>query len=125
MPELQGRLPIRVELNKLSKEDIIRILSEPENSLIKQYQALMATESVELIFDESAIERLADYTIICNNEIENIGARRLYTILEKLLEEISFNANEMKKTRIMIDEKYVEKYLQDIAGKKDLARFIL
>lgn len=125
LPELQGRLPIRVELNKLSKEDIIRILSEPENSLIKQYQALMATESVELIFDESAIERLADYTIICNNEIENIGARRLYTILEKLLEEISFNANEMKKTKIMIDEKYVEKYLQDIAGKKDLARFIL
>jgi ATP-dependent HslUV protease ATP-binding subunit HslU len=85
LPELQGRLPIRVELNKLSKEDIIRILSEPENSLIKQYKALMETENIELIFDRSAIEKIADYTIDCNNEIENIGASRLHTILEKLL----------------------------------------
>ena len=125
LPELQGRLPIRVELNKLSKEDIIRILSEPENSLIKQYKALMETENIELIFDRSAIEKIADYTIDCNNEIENIGARRLHTILEKLLEEVSFSADQMTEKTVIIDDKYVESALKNIAGKKDLAKFIL
>jgi ATP-dependent HslUV protease ATP-binding subunit HslU len=125
LPELQGRLPIRVELNKLSKQDIIRILSEPSNSLIKQYKALVATEGVELSFDNLAIEKIADYTIDCNNEIENIGARRLHTILEKLLEDISFSADSMDNKKLVIDEKYVENVLKDIAGKKDLAKFIL
>lgn len=125
LPELQGRLPIRVELNPLSKDDMIRILTEPEASLVKQYVALMATENCELSFEDSAIEKLADLATEINRDVENIGARRLHTILEKLLEDISFNASEKKNQKISIDSKYVEKTLEGLIKNRDLSNFIL
>jgi ATP-dependent HslUV protease ATP-binding subunit HslU len=125
LPELQGRLPIRVELNPLSKEDMVRILNEPEASLIKQYIALIATEKCDLEFDKQAIERIAELATQINREVENIGARRLHTILEKLLEEISFNAPEKNNQTFKITAEYVDKALQGLIKNMDLSNFIL
>lgn len=125
LPELQGRLPIRVELNSLTKDDMIKILLEPETSLIKQYSALIGTEDVHLEFAASAIEKIADYAITVNLEVEDIGARRLHTILENLLEDISFEASEMKGKKITIDDKFVENQLSKIITNLDLDKFIL
>lgn len=125
LPELQGRLPIRVELHDLSKEDMVKILEEPDASLIKQYKALMETEEVELDFKKDGIEELASIATLVNENVENIGARRLHTILEKLLEEISFKAIQYKGKKISIDSKFVKEKLDNIAQKKDLSNFIL
>ncbi len=125
LPELQGRLPIRVELNSLTKDDMIKILLEPETSLIKQYSALIGTEDVHLEFAASAIEKIADYAITVNLEVEDIGARRLHTILENLLEDISFEASEMKGKKITIDDKFVENQLSKIITNLDLTKFVL
>ncbi|MCC8468196.1 MAG: ATP-dependent protease ATPase subunit HslU [Rickettsia endosymbiont of Eriopis connexa] len=125
LPELQGRLPIRVELNSLTKDDMMKILLEPETSLIKQYLALIGTEDVHLEFAASAIEKIADYASTVNLEVEDIGARRLHTILENLLEDISFEASEMKGKKITIDDKFVENQLSKIITNLDLAKFVL
>jgi len=125
IPELQGRFPIRVELNNLGKEDLKRILIEPRNSLIKQYISLLNTEGVQLDFTDDAIAEIAEIAFIVNENTENIGARRLYTILEKLLEDISFSAPDIKNEHITIDQKYVKKKLQNIIEKEDLSRYIL
>ena len=125
LPELQGRLPIRVELNALTKDDFIKILKEPDNSLIKQYTALLGTENVTLEFTEDAIDTIAEISTHINSTIENIGARRLHTILEKILDEISFEAPDKDGEKIKIDKAYVDKHLGDIAKDKDLSKFIL
>ena len=125
IPELQGRFPIRVELAALEKEDFRRILVEPQNALLKQYEALLATEGVTLVFTDEAIDRLAEMACEVNAQTENIGARRLHTLLEKLLEEVSFEAPEMADKRVVIDAAYVEKKLADITVNRDLSRFIL
>jgi ATP-dependent HslUV protease ATP-binding subunit HslU len=125
LPELQGRLPIRVELNALKEEDFIRILKEPDNSLIKQYTALLGTENVTLEFTDDAIDTIAEISTHINSTIENIGARRLHTILEKILDEISFEAPDKGGEKIKIDKAYVDKHLGDIAKDKDLSKFIL
>ena len=125
LPELQGRLPMRVELNSLTKDDMIKILLELETSLIKQYSALIGTEDVHLEFAASAIEKIADYAIAVNLEVEDIGARRLHTILENLLEDVSFEASEMKGKKITIDDKFVENQLSKIITNLDLAKFVL
>ncbi len=125
IPELQGRFPIRVELAALEKEDFRRILVEPQNALLKQYEALLATEGVTLVFTDEAIDRLAEMACEVNAQTENIGARRLHTLLEKLLEEVSFEAPEMADKRVVIDAAYVEEKLADITVNRDLSRFIL
>jgi ATP-dependent HslUV protease ATP-binding subunit HslU len=125
IPELQGRFPLRVELNNLTQEDLEKILKEPDNSLIKQYKALLKTEGIELVFQEEAIKELAKMAAIVNQQNENIGARRLYTILEKLLERISFNAPIIGKRKIAITEKYVKNRLQNVIQKEDLSKYIL
>lgn len=125
IPELQGRFPIRVELNILNKEDLKRILTEPCNSLIKQYVALLATEGLKIEITDDAIDEIAETAFLVNEQTENIGARRLYTILEKLLEDISFNAPSLKKKQFTIDKKYVKKKLQSIVKNEDLSRYIL
>ena len=125
MPELQGRFPIRVELNDLSKADFIRILTEPANSLTKQYCQLLKTEGVELDFAEDGIEALADVACRVNETTMNIGARRLYTMLERLLEELSFEAPDMGQGRVVINAAYVSERLGDIVQDEDLSRFIL
>ncbi len=125
IPELQGRFPIRVELNSLSKEDLKRILIEPHNSLIKQYVSLLKTEGVKINFKEDAIAEIAEIAFMVNENTENIGARRLYTILEKVLEEISFNAPDWGEKDITIDREYVRRKLQDILKSEDLRRYIL
>jgi ATP-dependent HslUV protease ATP-binding subunit HslU len=126
LPELQGRLPIRVELNALTESDMCRILSEPEVSLPKQYAALLKTENVNLIFEESGIKAIAKLSAEVNQNIENIGARRLHTIMEKLLEDISFESCSYKKSKkIIIDEKFVMTQLGDITKQSDLSKFIL
>lgn len=125
IPELQGRFPIRVELAALGKEDFRRILVEPQNALLKQYEALLATEGVTLVFADEAIDRLAEMACEVNAQTENIGARRLHTLLEKLLEEVSFEAPEMPDKRVVIDAAYVEEKLADITVNRDLSRFIL
>jgi ATP-dependent HslUV protease ATP-binding subunit HslU len=125
LPELQGRLPIRVELNALSRKDLRRILTEPENSLVKQYVALMGTEEVKLDFTEDGIDMLAKLAADVNETVENIGARRLHTILEKVLEEVSFTASDTPGVEITIDAKYVTENVGDVAGNADLSRFIL
>ena len=125
IPELQGRFPIRVELNILNKEDLKRILTEPCNSLIKQYVALLATEGLKIEIADDAIDEIAETAFLVNEQTENIGARRLYTILEKLLEDISFNAPSLKKKQFTIDKKYVKKKLQSIVKNEDLSRYIL
>ena len=125
IPELQGRFPIRVELKSLKKEDFKRILTEPQNALLKQYKALLGTEGIKLEFAEDAIDRLAQLACEVNAQNENIGARRLHTILEKLLEELSFEAPDMEKKDVLIDTEYVNKALQDIVVNHDLSQFIL
>jgi ATP-dependent HslUV protease ATP-binding subunit HslU len=125
LPELQGRFPIRVELDSLSQEDFIRILKEPKNALITQYESLLATEGVELVFEESAIEEIALIASKVNERMENIGARRLHTVMEKLLDEISFSASNMETTRVVIDRKYVAEKLKDIIEDEYLSKYIL
>src|ERR1700740_429025 len=125
IPELQGRLPIRVELQSLKEEDFVRILTEPKNALIKQYIALLDTESVKLTFTEDAVQAIARFATSVNEQTENIGARRLHTILEKVLEEISFEAPEMKKKTVKVDAAYVQKQLANIVKDHDLSRYIL
>jgi ATP-dependent HslUV protease ATP-binding subunit HslU len=125
IPELQGRFPIRVELQPLGREDFVRILTEPKSALVKQYTALLSTEGVTLRFTDGAIGRIADFATLVNERTENIGARRLHTVMERLLDEISFDAPEMKETTVMIDEAYVERMLASIARNEDLSRYIL
>jgi ATP-dependent HslUV protease ATP-binding subunit HslU len=125
LPELQGRLPIRVELSALTKEDFKRILTEPEASLIKQYIALMGTEQVALTVTDDAIDALAGIAVELNTAIENIGARRLQTVMERVLDEISYNAPDQAGTAITIDAAYVQKHLGGLAANTDLSRFIL
>ena len=125
IPELQGRLPLRVELSALTEEDFVRILTEPKNALIKQYIALLETEGVKLTFSEDAIAGLARFAVMVNEQTENIGARRLHTILERVLDEISFEAPELKKKNVKIDAAYVAKQLAEIAKNQDLSRYIL
>ena len=125
LPELQGRLPIRVELKALSEEDFGRILREPENSLVKQYVALMGTEGVDLQFTEDAIDELARLAAEVNANVENIGARRLHTVLEKLLDEISFTATDRKGDTVTIDSQYVRAQVTELAKDADLSKFIL
>ncbi len=125
LPELQGRLPIRVELKGLEKDDFVQILKEPENSLIKQYVALLGTEKVTLQFDDSAIDAIADLAAEVNRGVENIGARRLHTILERLLEEISFTATDKGGETIAIDDAYVRDKVAGLAKNADLSKFIL
>ncbi|MBP1746922.1 MAG: hslU [Deltaproteobacteria bacterium] len=125
IPELQGRFPIRVELDALTKEDFYRIITEPENALIKQYKALLATENIELDFDNNAIEEITDIAQKVNEMTENIGARRLYTVMEKLLDDISFSAPDMKENSIIITKEYVRDKLGEFLQKDDLSRYIL
>ncbi len=125
MPELQGRFPIRVELNDLTKEDFVRILTEPQNSLTKQYAALMDTETVKLSFTEDAIDSLAAYAYKVNQSTQNIGARRLYTIMERVLEELSFEAPDRKSDKMVIDADYVKRRLEDVTEDEELSKFIL
>ena len=125
LPELQGRLPIRVELQALSRQDFRRILTEPEASLIKQYVALMATEGLTLHFTDDAIDRIADTAVEVNSTVENIGARRLQTVLERVLDEVSFNASEISGQSITIDADYVEARIGALAKNADLSRYIL
>jgi ATP-dependent HslUV protease ATP-binding subunit HslU len=125
IPELQGRFPIRVELSSLTETDFIRILTEPKNALIKQYVALLDTESLKLAFTDDAISTIARFAAKVNEQTENIGARRLHTILEKVLEDISFEAPEMKKKTIKVDAAYVQKQLANIVKDQDLSRYIL
>jgi len=125
IPELQGRFPIRVELDSLGKEEFIRILQEPQNALIKQYMALLKTESVELTFTDDAISEIAEVAQLINERTQNIGARRLYTIMERLLEEISFDAPDIRGRKIPIDSAYVREKLKDFVEDEDLSRYIL
>ena len=125
IPELQGRFPLRVELDSLNKDDFKRILTEPKNALIKQYTALLATEGVTLDFKEEAIDRISSMAEEVNAKSENIGARRLHTIMEKVLDEISFEADEHKGETISIDASYVDEKVQEVAGNEDLSRYIL
>jgi ATP-dependent HslUV protease ATP-binding subunit HslU len=125
IPELQGRLPIRVELKALTTEDFVRILTEPDASLVKQYEALMATEGVKLSFSKSAVQCIAEMAFKVNEELENIGARRLHTVMERLLEDISFDASEPTSTKVKVDKAYVEKHLLGLVKDEDLSRYIL
>jgi ATP-dependent HslUV protease ATP-binding subunit HslU len=125
IPELQGRFPIRVELTPLNKDDFVRILTEPENALIKQYRELMATEGIDVRFTTDAIDEIAGLAEKVNQDAENIGARRLHTIMEKVMEDISFEAPDIKDKEISIDRAYVQKHLMEIVQNQDLRRFIL
>ncbi len=125
VPELQGRFPIRVELNALGEEEFFRILTEPRCALIKQYQELIKTEGVELIFQEDSIREMARLAVEVNQKTEDIGARRLHTILERVLDEVSFDAPDSKEKQFVIDAEYVKKQLSDISGDEDLSRYIL
>jgi ATP-dependent HslUV protease ATP-binding subunit HslU len=125
LPELQGRLPIRVELEALTRDDMRRILTEPEASLIKQYVALLQTEGVTLDITDSAIDALADVAVAVNSTVENIGARRLQTVMERVLDDISFAAPDRHGETIKVDADYVQKHVGDLAKNADLSRFIL
>jgi ATP-dependent HslUV protease ATP-binding subunit HslU len=125
IPELQGRFPIRVELEPLSRQDLVRILREPRNSLVRQYTALLATEGVEVSFRDDAVEELARIAAEVNERMENIGARRLHTVMERLLDEVSFDASDLRGQRIVIDAAYVRTRLEGIAQDEDLSRYIL
>src|SRR5439155_16378841 len=125
IPELQGRFPIRVELEPLTREDFVRILTEPKSALVTQYTALIGTEGVELRFSEGAIERIADFAARVNDKTENIGARRLHTVMERLLDEISFEGPDLVDKVVTIDAAYVTKMLADIVKNEDLPRYIL
>jgi len=125
IPELQGRFPIRVELDALNRDDFYRIITEPENALIKQYRALLKTEDVELVFDDEAIREITDIAQRINEMTENIGARRLYTVMEKLLDDISFTAPDLKGQRVDVSKSYVREKLGEFLDKEDLSRYIL
>jgi len=125
IPELQGRFPIRVELEALGREDFIRILTEPRSALVRQYTALLSTEGIDLEITPEAIERIADVATMVNDRTENIGARRLHTVMEKLLDEVSFEAPDMQEKRLRIDAGYVDRMLSEIAKNEDLSRYIL
>jgi ATP-dependent HslUV protease ATP-binding subunit HslU len=125
IPELQGRFPIRVELEALGKEEFVRILTEPRSALVKQYIALMDTEGIALTFTEDGIRRIADYASLVNERTENIGARRLHTVMEKLLDEISFEGPDLVDKQVVIDDAYVTRMLADIVKNEDLSRYIL
>ena len=125
IPELQGRFPIRVELDALETADFVRILTEPRGSLVKQYMALLATEGITLTFKPDAVDRVAEFATLVNERSENIGARRLHTVMEKLLDEISFDAPELEEKTIVIDAAYVDQMLADIVNDEDLSRYIL
>ncbi len=125
IPELQGRFPIRVELSPLTKQDFVRILTEPQNAITKQYQALLSTEGVELVFTRDGVEKIAEIAYELNQRLENIGARRLYTVVEKILEDISFQAPNVSERRIVIDAVYVESKLSEIVKNEDLSSYIL
>jgi len=125
IPELQGRFPIRVELDPLDEGDLLRILKEPENALPKQYCALLSTEDVDLVFMDDAIAEIAHLAATVNEQTENIGARRLHTIMEKVLDEISFDAPDLQAKKVVIDKEYVDRMLADIVKDQDLSRFIL
>ncbi|HOD29812.1 MAG TPA: ATP-dependent protease ATPase subunit HslU [Syntrophales bacterium] len=125
IPELQGRFPIRVELDSLGKDEFIRILTEPHNALIKQYMEMMATEGIDLVFTDEAVAEIAEVAEIVNERTENIGARRLYTIMETLLDEVSFDAPDMESKQVVIDADYVRERLDDIVEDEDLSRYIL
>ncbi|MGE5381106.1 MAG: ATP-dependent protease ATPase subunit HslU [Methylocystaceae bacterium] len=125
MPELQGRFPIRVELSPLGREEFIRILTEPDNAIIKQYRALLATENVEIEFTEDGLQYIAEIACEVNSKTENIGARRLHTVLEKVMEDLLFESPQMEGQKIVIDRSYVSLRLADIAGDEDLSRYIL
>ena len=125
MPELQGRFPIRVELTDLTRDDFVRILTEPTSSMTKQYVALLASEGVKLKFEPDGIEELADVAYRVNQTTQNIGARRLHTVLERLLEDVSFEAPDLKRKTVKIDRAYVKKQLDKITEDEDLSRFIL
>jgi ATP-dependent HslUV protease ATP-binding subunit HslU len=125
IPELQGRFPIRVELEPLGRDEFVRILTEPKSALVKQYMALMETEGISLTFTESAIHRIADFATQVNERTENIGARRLATVMEKLLDEISFEGPDLENKIVTIDDAYVTRMLADIVKNEDLSRYIL
>jgi ATP-dependent HslUV protease ATP-binding subunit HslU len=125
IPELQGRFPIRVELEALTKEDLIRILTEPRNALVKQYHALLSTEGISLDFTRDGIEEIAATAVQVNDRTENIGARRLFTIVERLLEDVSFEAQDLQEKKVVINAQYVREHLQSIVKDEDLSRFIL
>jgi ATP-dependent HslUV protease ATP-binding subunit HslU len=125
IPELQGRFPIRVELEPLGREDFVRILTEPKNALVRQYTALLGTEGVSLTFTPDAIDRLADVATMVNERTENIGARRLHTVMEKLLDNVSFDAPDLVEKSLTIDAAYVDRMLSEIARNEDLSRYIL
>jgi ATP-dependent HslUV protease ATP-binding subunit HslU len=125
IPELQGRFPIRVELEALGKEEFVRILTEPRSALVKQYTALMETEGIALTFTDDAIAKIADFATLVNERTENIGARRLHTVMEKLLDEISFEGPDLVEKQVVIDEAYVAKMLAEIVKNEDLSRYIL
>ena len=125
IPEMQGRFPIRVELDPLSKEDFIRILTEPRSALVKQYKEMLATENVNIVFRDDAIAEIAEIAALVNERTENIGARRLYTVMETFLEDISFDAPDMSENEVVIDADYVREKLEDIVEDEDLSRYIL
>jgi ATP-dependent HslUV protease ATP-binding subunit HslU len=125
IPELQGRFPIRVELDPLSREDLVRILREPRSSLLKQYVALLATEGVDLQFTDDAVEAIARAAADVNERAENIGARRLHTVLERVLEEISFGADGKRGQRAVVDAAWVQERLAGVIGAEDVSRYIL
>ena len=125
IPELQGRLPIRVELDNLVAEDFVRILTEPDASLTEQYTALMATENVELVFEDSGVRRLAEVAWHVNETTENIGARRLHTVMERLLDTISYEAADRGGEQLVIDADYVNEHLEQVSQNEDLSRYIL
>jgi ATP-dependent HslUV protease ATP-binding subunit HslU len=125
IPELQGRFPIRVELEPLTRDDFVRILTEPRSALVKQYVALLGTEQLDVTFTPGAVERIADFAARVNEVTENIGARRLHTVMERLLDELSFDAPDMQEKGVTIDEAYVERMLADIVRNEDLSRYIL
>ncbi|MGE3955874.1 MAG: ATP-dependent protease ATPase subunit HslU [Vicinamibacterales bacterium] len=125
IPELQGRFPIRVELEALGKDEFVRILTEPRSALVKQYTALMSTEGITLEFSPEAIDRIADFATIVNERTENIGARRLHTVMEKLLDEISFEGPDLPDKHVVIDDAYVTRMLADVVKNEDLSRYIL
>jgi ATP-dependent HslUV protease ATP-binding subunit HslU len=125
IPELQGRFPIRVELEALGREDFVRILTEPKSALVKQYTALLSTEGLGIQFTDGAIGRIADFAALVNDRTENIGARRLHTVMERLLDEVSFEAPDMTEKSVTIDEAYVDRMLADIVRNEDLSRYVL
>jgi ATP-dependent HslUV protease ATP-binding subunit HslU len=125
IPELQGRFPIRVELEPLGQAEFVRILTEPRSALVKQYMALLATEGIELTFADDAVELIAEFAATVNERTENIGARRLHTVMERLLDEISFEGPELSEKSITIDAAYVRRMLADVVKNEDLSRYIL